>query len=178
MQKLQKQVTFSFLIRLRMVTIQEYNHCVDHYSDALCRFARKSLNDSEVAKDLVQDAFEKLWLKLTTVESGKGKAYLFMTLHNAAIDFHRREKKKTELLRNKRELNYEIKPIDLNDHINRAVSFLSEIQRHVVMLRDYEGYSYQEIGEITQLSEQQVKVYIFRARQNLKEYLVSIDNLI
>jgi RNA polymerase sigma factor (sigma-70 family) len=161
-----------------MVTIQEYNHCVDHYSDALYRFARKSLNDSEVAKDLVQDAFEKLWLKLTTVESGKGKAYLFMTLHNAAIDFHRKEKKKTELLKNKRELNYEISPIDLNDHINRAVSFLSEIQRHVVMLRDYEGYSYQEIGEITQLSEQQVKVYIFRARQNLKEYLVSIDNLI
>jgi RNA polymerase sigma-70 factor (ECF subfamily) len=48
---------------------------------------------------------------------------------------------------------------------------LPEIQRHVVLLRDYEGYSYAEIGEITQLNEQQVKVYIFRARQTLRSLL-------
>jgi len=46
------------------------------------------------------------------------------------------------------------------------------------MLRDYEGYDYAAIGEITGLSESQVKVYIFRARVFLKEYLVSIDNVL
>jgi RNA polymerase sigma-70 factor (ECF subfamily) len=45
-------------------------------------------------------------------------------------------------------------------------------------LRDYEGYSYQEIGEITDLTEAQVKVYIYRARMSLKKYLVSIDMVI
>jgi RNA polymerase sigma-70 factor (ECF subfamily) len=55
---------------------------------------------------------------------------------------------------------------------------LSEIQRNVILLRDYQGYSYAEIGEITGLNESQVKVYIYRARLALKEYLGSIDNLI
>ena len=47
-----------------------------------------------------------------------------------------------------------------------------------MLLRDYEGYSYQEIAEIAGLSESQVKVYIFRARTALKKELKSIDNLI
>ena len=47
-----------------------------------------------------------------------------------------------------------------------------------MLLRDYEGYSYQEISDITGMSEAQVKVNIFRARTALKNKLKSIDNLI
>ena len=50
------------------------------------------------------------------------------------------------------------------------------MQKTVVLLRDYEGYSYEEIGNITGLSESQVKVYIFRARSTLKSYLVRTEN--
>lgn len=160
------------------MTIDEYNQCVDDFADALYRFAKKSVNDSELAKDFVQDAFEKLWVKLPTVQSGKGKAYLFATLHNATIDYHRREKKKTEHLKNSKASFYEIAPVDLKDQINRALTILNEIQRNVIMLRDYEGYTYDEIGHITNLTEHQVKVYIFRARKQLKEYLVSPENLL
>jgi RNA polymerase sigma-70 factor (ECF subfamily) len=46
------------------------------------------------------------------------------------------------------------------------------------MLRDYEGYSYEEIGKITGLNESQVKVYIYRARLNLKEYIGSLENVV
>jgi DNA-directed RNA polymerase specialized sigma24 family protein len=46
------------------------------------------------------------------------------------------------------------------------------------MLRDFEGYTYEEIGEITGLNESQVKVYIYRARLALKEYIGSIENVI
>jgi RNA polymerase sigma-70 factor (ECF subfamily) len=46
------------------------------------------------------------------------------------------------------------------------------------MLRDYAGYDYSEIGEITGLSLSQVKVYIFRARKILKDYLVSVEAVI
>ncbi len=55
---------------------------------------------------------------------------------------------------------------------------LPEIQKTVLLLRDYEGYSYEEIGEITSLHESQVKVYIFRARTTLKNFLVSTENAI
>ena len=46
------------------------------------------------------------------------------------------------------------------------------------MLRDYEGYAYREIAEITGLSESQVKVYIYRARVFLKHYVGSMENVI
>jgi RNA polymerase sigma-70 factor (ECF subfamily) len=51
-------------------------------------------------------------------------------------------------------------------------------QKSALMLRDYEGYSYDEIAEITGLNESQVKVYIFRARSFLKKHLVCMENLV
>jgi RNA polymerase sigma-70 factor (ECF subfamily) len=74
--------------------------------------------------------------------------------------------------------SHELQSLDLHEILSRGLSELSEIQRNVVLLRDYEGYTYQEIGEITDLSEQQVKVYIFRARKFLKEYIGTIEALI
>jgi RNA polymerase sigma-70 factor (ECF subfamily) len=59
-----------------------------------------------------------------------------------------------------------------------ALSRLSETQRSLVMLKDYEGYSYEEIGQITGLNSSQVKVYLHRARLQLKEYLVKVENVI
>lgn len=67
---------------------------------------------------------------------------------------------------------------DLNAVLNDALNRLPEIQRSVILLRDYEGYSYDEIAEITELSESQVKVYIYRGRLALKEYIGSIEALI
>ena len=67
---------------------------------------------------------------------------------------------------------------DLKEILDEALDRLPEIQKSLILLRDYEGYSYEEIGEITGLSESQVKVYIFRGRMALKNYLVSIDNLV
>ena len=67
---------------------------------------------------------------------------------------------------------------DINDILHKALATLPEAQRHAMLLRDYEGYSYQEIGDITGMSEAQVKINIFRARTALKNKLKSIDNLI
>jgi RNA polymerase sigma-70 factor (ECF subfamily) len=67
---------------------------------------------------------------------------------------------------------------DLGEVLTKAVMQLPVDQRAVVMLRDYEGYSYKEIGEITGLSESQVKVYIFRARIYLKKYLVKMEYVV
>ena len=67
---------------------------------------------------------------------------------------------------------------DLSEVLKEAVNRLPEIQRMVLLLRDYEGYSYQEIGEMTNLSESQVKVYIYRARIFLKKYIGKIEVLV
>ena len=62
--------------------------------------------------------------------------------------------------------------------LDEALSRLSETQRSLVMLKDYEGYNYQEIGEITGLNESQVKVYLHRARIQLRNYIVKAENII
>ena len=67
---------------------------------------------------------------------------------------------------------------DLREILDEALGRLPEIQKSVVLLRDYEGYNYAEIAEITGLSESQVKVYIFRARKSLQSYLTRLDLVI
>lgn len=67
---------------------------------------------------------------------------------------------------------------DLKKVLNRALSRLDEHARALVLLKDYEGYNYEEIAQITGLSGTQVKVYLHRARKTLKDYLVSVEHLI
>ncbi|HRX93437.1 MAG TPA: RNA polymerase sigma factor, partial [Chitinophagaceae bacterium] len=67
---------------------------------------------------------------------------------------------------------------NLKKVLNEALARLSDTQRSLVMLKDYEGYSYDEIGQIMNLNASQVKVYLHRARVQLKEYLVKIENVI
>ena len=55
---------------------------------------------------------------------------------------------------------------------------MNQIQKTVLLLRDYEGYTYSEIGEMTGLTETQVKVYIFRARRQMKAYFVHLENIV
>lgn len=161
------------------MTVEEYNKSVDLFSDGIYRFALKTLKDKDKAKDIVQDSYEKLWVKHREVSYEKVKSYLFTTAYHASIDLIRRDKRVTE---------YEASPSinvstteqysDINEVLNRALEQLPDIQKSVILLRDYEGYSYEEIGEITNLNESQVKVYIYRARLYLKNYLISIENVI
>jgi RNA polymerase sigma-70 factor (ECF subfamily) len=66
---------------------------------------------------------------------------------------------------------------DLKKNLHEALNRLSETQKSLVLLKDYEGYSYEEIGQIMGLNESQVKVYLHRARLTLRNYLVSPENV-
>lgn len=162
------------------MTLKEFNECVDLYADSLYRFILKNVRDEEHARDIVQDSFEKMWIKAESVSFQKSKSYLFTTGYHTMIDLLRRESRKTEF-REYDSLDYGHVLNEYNDVqeiLHEAISKLSDIQRSVVMLRDYEGYSYEEIGEITGLNESQVKVYIYRARLFLKNYIGKLENVI
>jgi RNA polymerase sigma factor (sigma-70 family) len=160
------------------MTEKEYNSSVDIHANALFRFIYKSLNVREDAENIVQDAFESLWLNLGKVEFEKSKSWLFTTAYRKMIDSIRRDKKMVEMPEFIKEKGNEALQPDVRDIVNKAMEKLTEIQRTVIMLRDYEGYDYAEIGKITGLNESQVKVYIFRGRQTLKNYLVKIEHII
>ncbi|MDG1780124.1 MAG: RNA polymerase sigma factor [Flavobacteriales bacterium] len=161
------------------MTVAEYNICVDNFADNLFRFIFKNLRDEEQSRDVVQDTFTKLWLKVEDVNFEKAKSYLFTTGYRTMIDWIRREKKNADFEQvSESRLSHDRQYSDLQEILQEALDLLPEVQRNVVLLRDYEGYNYQEIGEITGLNESQVKVYIYRARVALKNYLVSMENLL
>ena len=153
--------------------ISEFNKCADEYSNAVYRFLLKSLRDSDTAKDLVQDSFQKLWACHGSIDAAKAKAYLFACAYNAMIDHLRRQKRYSDQMpEDSLEWSEEIKYSGLNEALQSALQRLPDAQRSVVMLRDYEGYSYEEIAHITKLTPSAVKVYIFRARVFLKNFLM------
>lgn len=161
------------------MTVADYNHCVDLHADGVFRFVMKHIRDKDASRDIVQDSFEKMWRKLDSIDGSKSKTYLFTTAYHTLIDHTRRESKKTTLSENEHDQAVHSKQYsDLKEILNRGLEQLPEIQKSVLLLRDYEGYDYAEIGKITDLSESQVKVYIFRARTFLKNYIGKMETVI
>ncbi len=158
------------------MTVKEYNQSVDSYSDNLFRFVLKNIKDEEKAKDIVQDTYVKFWEKRDNVDVNKIKSYLFTTAYHTLIDVVRRDKKQASFDVVKEEnLTTNDGYTDLQEVLLAAIEQLPEDQKAVILLRDYEGYAYNEIAEITGMTESKVKVYIFRGRKFLKNYLGSVE---
>jgi len=160
------------------MTIEEYNKSVDLFSDNVYRFILKNAKDEALAQDVVQDSYEKLWLNYKNVQFEKVKSYLFTTAYRTMIDHFRKNKRITntdsyEQFNHSHNEQYS----DISEILKEAVNQLPEDQKVAIMLRDYEGYSYKEIADITGLNESQVKVYIYRARVFLKNYIVKVENV-
>ncbi len=161
------------------MTVGEYNKSVDEYSDSVYRFIRTSLKDESRASDIVQDSYEKLWRHVTEIEYVVVKSWLFTTAYNNMIDIIRKEKRITLVdVLPERDMYYENPSSDLNEILHDAVERLPEQQKTALLLRDYEGYSYKEIGDITGQTEAQVKINIYRGRVTLKSYIGKIETVI
>jgi RNA polymerase sigma-70 factor (ECF subfamily) len=161
------------------LNLQEYNQCVESHADGVYRFVLKHIKDKDAARDIVQDSFEKMWRKIDSIDGQKAKTYLFTTAYHTLVDYTRRESKKASFTDiNFNEHSHNRQYSDLKEVLNRGLEQLPEVQKSVLLLRDYEGYDYAEIGSITGLSESQVKVYIFRARNFLKNYIGKMEAVI
>lgn len=161
------------------MTEKEYNDCVNLYADNVYRFIVKNLKHEEDARDIVQTAFEKMWRNREVVETEKSKSYLFTVAYNQMID-HIRKVKRINLkddFSDDTQVQSQQSP-NVKKALMDALNRLNETQKSLVMLKDYEGYNYEEIGRITGLNESQVKVYLHRARLSLRKYLVSPENVI
>ena len=161
------------------MTEKEYNQCVNLYADNVYRFILKNLGHDADAQDVVQGAFEKMWVNRQQVDNERCKSYLFTVAYHQMID-HIRKNKRITL---REEFKEEVKITNMQQHdtkkvLQEALNKLSDIQKSLVMLKDYEGYNYQEIGEITGLNESQVKVYLHRARLILREFIVRPENVL
>ena len=144
---------------------------MDHHSDALYRFCLHFLRDVEPARDIVQDCFEKLWINKKSVEVEKAKSWLFTCANHLMLNQVKRDKIKQQHLES---LYWKSSSSTDNQFENRQliqllVKDLPPLQKSILLLRDLEGYNYQEIGSMLSLTEAQVKVYLFRARLKVKK---------
>jgi RNA polymerase sigma factor (sigma-70 family) len=161
------------------MTVKEYNRAVEEFADSVYRFILGNIKDEDRSNDIVQDSFEKLWRNVVEIEFGVAKSWLFSTAYHTMIDILRKEKRVVRIEPvHETEMIYESQFSDLNEILHEALDRLPEQQKMSVMLRDYEGYSYKEIGEITGLSEAQVKINIYRGRVALKAYIGKIETVL
>jgi RNA polymerase sigma-70 factor (ECF subfamily) len=177
-------MTCNFLKVQIVLTVQakeleklEYNDVVKNHSNSLYGFAVRFLRNKDDARDIVQDSFEKLWLNCEKVEVTKAKSWLFTCTYNAMINFSYRRQRMISVANNdlpEEGVHYN-HPFESQQVIDLAVSILPPIQKSIILLRDLEGYAYEEIGEILNISPSQVKVYLFRARSKVKNQLKHLN---
>ena len=159
---------------------KEYNIAVKELSNHLYNFAFKFLRSEEDAQDIVQDVFEKLWINRRKIDSLKVKSWMFTTAHHTMINFLNRSRRSVNMENNKLPeiVKQEVNIFESNELVQRAVSILPPVQRSIILLRDLEGYSYQEISVVMNLTDSQVKVYLFRARKKIKKQLKGLVELV
>lgn len=151
----------------------------------LYRLALRITLDSAEAEDIVQDTMIRVWSHRHELDSMDSvETYCLTICRNLAID--RKEKKDSQVLELTEELQ-DTKPDFSTPHehlvqderlkiVHQLFNELPQNYREVMQLRDIEGKSYKEIAKILNLSEDQVKVNLFRARQRIREQFKTIDN--
>ena len=128
--------------------------------DKLFRLALRITLDRAEAEDVVQDTMIRVWNKRDEWQQFESvEAYCLIVAKNLAID-----RSQNRLVNNER-----------MKIIHRLIDELPEKQRLIMQLRDIEGESYKDIAKVLQLTEEQVKVNLFRARQKVKQRYIEID---
>ena len=151
--------------------------------DKLFRLALRITLDRAEAEDVVQDTMIRVWTKRDEWQQFESvEAYCLIVAKNLAID--RSQKKDAQNVELTPEMAEEADtsgPYDrlVNNErmkiIHRLIDELPEKQRLIMQLRDIEGESYKDIAKVLQLTEEQVKVNLFRARQKVKQRYIEID---
>ena len=149
----------------------------------LFRFAFRMLGSSEEAKDIVQEALIKVWNGREQMASIQNmEAWCMRITKNLSLDRLRAlERKQTDSLDGvevKQEALNPLERTEIDEHMQRIHSLMAalpEKQRQVMHLRDVEGHSYNEICDMLEMDMSQVKVYLFRARNAVREKLLKLN---
>jgi RNA polymerase sigma factor (sigma-70 family) len=157
---------------------QLYTQTVESNADKLYRYLLRQGMRKDDARDIMQNCFESLW-KSAVIDHDHAAKYLFAAAHNQCADFWR----KASRISYRQDLPEQSVPQEtaqgqLQSWLHKALLSLTELERSLVLLKDYEGYSYQEIAEICNINGTQVKVYLHRARTKLKNHIGNLKQVI
>jgi RNA polymerase sigma-70 factor (ECF subfamily) len=157
---------------------REYRQWVDEYQNQAWTLARYILKDPSEAEDATQEAFVKLWNNRNAIDRDRVKPWLMRVTRNHCLDRLRRRRPETEFEDYQAADDFGpargAEQSELGQILKGAISALKEPYRTLVVLRDIQQHSYDEVAGVTELSLSQVKVYLHRARKQLREQLAEV----
>lgn len=161
--------------------LHAYETLVNKYTKPLLNFIYRFLKDRQLAEDIAQETFFRVYRARDTYKPGsKFSTWIYTIATNLSLDTRKKEKRDASghvlsLQDANRELGSSDSPVyagaeksSLEENINAALQNLPEAQRIALLLKVYEDKSYTEIAEIIGCSKSAVESLIFRARQNIK----------
>ena len=172
---------------------QAFNKLILTYQTLAYNVSYRTLHDPEAAADATQQAFISAFRALPKFRGGSFKAWLLRIVTNACYDQLRRAKRRpasslddmlvdpdhSALLTDETESPEErAERQDLGYAIQRGLDELPPDQRLTVVLSDIQGFSYQEIAEVTSVSLGTVKSRLSRGRARLRDYLQRQEELL
>ncbi len=158
---------------------KQYRQWVKDYQNQVWTLARYLLKDAAEAEDVAQEAFVKLWRNQDSIEADKVRPWLMTVTRNACLDRLRR-RRPMESLEEWHKPDESPGPMqgasqrDLGRALQAAITALKEPYRSLVILRDIHQHSYEEVGAVLQLTLSQVRVYLHRARKQLRQELAEV----
>jgi len=158
---------------------RKYRQWVKQYQDQAWTVARYILKDAQEAEDATQDAFVKLWHHQDKIDPERVKPWLMKVTRNGCLDRLRRRRENVEFDESHMagEVSGPLQGVAANEvgaWLKRAIEGLKEPYRSLVVLRDVNQHSYEEVAGMLELSLAQVKTYLHRARKQLREQLAEV----
>lgn len=157
-----------------------FRQLVDQHQDRVYSLALYLLRDRGEAEDACQEAFTKLWQHIEQVEVAAAKSWLLKVTRNLCLDRLRQRRDHSDVdaeesLTSGLEPSQHLVQEQLQYWLKQAISQLKEPYKSLIVLRDVQQHSYEHIGQTLALNLNQVKSYLFRARQQLRELLNEVE---
>jgi RNA polymerase sigma-70 factor, ECF subfamily len=146
---------------------------VDRYQKPVFTLAFRMTGDRDEAEEVAQSAFVKAFEKLSTFDpSFRFFSWLYRIAHNEAVNMLERKERHEEL--DEHIGAEELAPVrsDLDDIINSSLGELSVDHRSVIVLKHFEGLSYEEVARTLGIPEKKVKSRLFSARTALRDIMI------
>ena len=171
-------------IRLQSSDQRAFSELFEAMHPALLGYAWRFTSDKEAARDVVQDAFTKLWEIRTTVDPARSlKSLLYTIVHNLALNYRRsaqytngsfplHDPQAVEPAADEK-----IDASMLGVRLQRYIQELPPRRRQAFMLSRYEGLSHEEIAQVMNLTPRTVNTHIVLALKDLRKRLHALQTV-
>jgi len=164
--------------------LQEFKSTVLPAKQKLYRLAVFLLHDREEAEDVLQDVFLKLWTSRHKLQAYASiEAFAMTVTKNLCLDRLKTNKRKRQVdvtgleLRSEEATPYQHSEMaDSMSKIQGLLATLPEQQKLILHLRDVEGCSFEEIEQITDLTVNNIRVILSRARKSIRDGFLKLEN--